>query len=625
VNQEDTMRARWLLIPLLLPLTLLPVEQVSQAAPVGADALNIGQYRALLIGVDDYDDSSIPDLQTPRADVMALAEVLRDQYGFDRVDTLVGSAATRGGILDALDALVANTREDDALIIYYAGHGTRKVELKQGYWLPVDAKKASTSNWISNADVRDRLQGMPARHVLLISDSCFAGSLIGTRDLGTSEVAGDLRVAQRLARDKSRWVLTSGGDEPVLDGHLGSEHSVFAHFLLKQLRDAEGPFINPGAFVDDLQRLVINNAEQSPQAAPLKGAGDEGGQLVMIPSGRSAAPQMPDDSAIRAAELRAQARVSWSKLATLRELGGTEAREYVSAFAERYAGSGAPEVGEAEAWLVAYVVPPEVVAEPEPVSSSPSVSAGTSSTGSSGYKMVSLPGGSFEMGCTAGQSDCDDDEKPVHRVTVSGFSMGATEVTQGLYRSVMGSNPSYYSSCGDDCPVETVTWYDAVKFANAMSRQEGLEECYSVSGESVSWPKGLSCTGYRLPTEAEWEYAARAGEDTLLAGGDNPDAVAWYESNSSSMTHAVGGKQANAWGLYDMSGNVWEWTWDWYQSSYQSGSSVDPVGPQSGSGRVYRGGGWRYTPRFVRVANRYRNAPSYRYNNVGLRLSRSIP
>ncbi len=614
------MRARWL--TLLLPLALLSPERAVYAAPAGAETLGITRYRALLIGVDDYADGTIRDLKTPHADVTALAEVLSKQYSFDEVSTLTGRSATRAGILKALNELRKRAGPNDAVLVYYAGHGTRDTSLEQGYWLPADAERGGHWTYISNADVRDMLRGMDARHVLLISDSCFAGSLFGTKDMGTATVASDLRAASRLARDKSRWVITSGGDEPVMDGHIGSEHSVFAYFLLKQLREAEGPYLNPGAFMDDLQKLVINNAPQKPEAAPLRDAGDEGGQMVLIPARR--APEVTACTASAAAAVRcAEAAKEWTStdVVRLRELQGAVARDFIAGFVTRYQGSGATEVDEARAWLNAYI---EVEPPPPPRRPSSGNLSGRV-IDAHGYRMISIPGGTFTMGCTPGAGECYDWEKPAHRVTISGFAMGATEVTQGLWNSVMGSNPSHFSSCGDACPVEKVSWLDSVAFANELSLKEGLEECYRISGETVTWPKGLACRGYRLPTESEWEYAARAGEDTLYAGSNDAGSVAWYSSNSGSKTHRVGGKSANGRGLYDMTGNVWEWTWDWYQKNYQSSSSVDPVGPQSGSVRVVRGGGWLYTSRFVRVASRSYSAPSNRRNYVGLRLSKSIP
>jgi formylglycine-generating enzyme required for sulfatase activity len=260
---------------------------------------------------------------------------------------------------------------------------------------------------------------------------------------------------------------------------------------------------------------------------------------------------------------------------------------------------------------------------PEETTASGGAVAGWSWTGPSGYTMKAVPAGSYEVGCTARQMGCEDDEKSAQTVMLSrGTLMGSTEVTQGLWQSVMGSNPSYFSSCGVQCPVEQVSWEDAAQFANALSTQDGLDACYTISGDSVSWPRGLSCTGYRLPTEAEWEVAARGGRDTLYAGGAEPGAVGWTSENSSNTTHPVGQKAANGYGLYDMTGNVWEWTWDWY-GAYSSGTQVDPQGAGSGSGRVYRGGGWYVSAAGARVAYRGRYGPANRSYYLGFRLARS--
>jgi formylglycine-generating enzyme len=240
------------------------------------------------------------------------------------------------------------------------------------------------------------------------------------------------------------------------------------------------------------------------------------------------------------------------------------------------------------------------------------------------YEVVLIPKGNFIMGCTdEHRNDCYDSERPTHKVTISNdFHMMKSEVTQGLYEKVMGSNPSYHSDCGSDCPVEKVSFYDAVVFANALSKMEGLQQCYSISGENVGWST-MNCSGWRLPTEAEWEYAARGGEKYKFAGSKTEDDVAWFRDNSSSQTHSVCSKKENGYGLCDMSGNVWEWCWDW-KGSYSFGTQPDPIGPPTGSFRILRGGSWSAAWGDLRVALRLYGKPSDLYYGTGFRLVRKV-
>jgi formylglycine-generating enzyme required for sulfatase activity len=246
--------------------------------------------------------------------------------------------------------------------------------------------------------------------------------------------------------------------------------------------------------------------------------------------------------------------------------------------------------------------------------------------------MILIEAQTFEMGCTAGMSGCYADESPAHDVTLTNdFYIGETEVTQAEYQAMMGTNPSGFSGCGSDCPVETVSWHMSAAFANAVSDSEALEQCYTCTGSGTSTDCSIavepySCGGYRLPTEAEWEAAARCGEDTLYAGSTVIGDVAWYNGHSGSTTHTVATKASNACGLYDMSGNVWEWTQDWYSSSYYSSSpGTDPVGATFGDGRGRRGGSWGNGPLSARVASRDWIDPANRYVNFGLRLLRTSP
>ncbi len=239
--------------------------------------------------------------------------------------------------------------------------------------------------------------------------------------------------------------------------------------------------------------------------------------------------------------------------------------------------------------------------------------------------MIYIPPGTFEMGCTPEmdvEEGCAADEYPVHEVTLTrGYDLGTTEVTQGLWEAVMGSNPSFFSACRVDCPVERVSWEDAIAFANARSALEGLSAAYDADGNV-----DLDADGYRLPTEAEWEYAARAGDGTAFAGSDDVDEVAWYDGNSDASTHPVATLAPNGLGLYDMSGNVWEWCGDWHDEAYYEVSpEIDPLGALSGTGRVDRGGSFFFSPQSARAAKRGGAPADFRSNDLGLRLARTAP
>jgi formylglycine-generating enzyme required for sulfatase activity len=252
-------------------------------------------------------------------------------------------------------------------------------------------------------------------------------------------------------------------------------------------------------------------------------------------------------------------------------------------------------------------------------------------THAGGGAMILVPAGSFDMGCTPGQSDCGSYESPVMPVTLThDYYMGETEVTQAAYEAVMGTNPSYFTDCGNDCPVEMVNWHMAAAYANALSSSAGLTECYTCSGSGDSVDCGVAmspyaCDGYRLPTEAEWEGAARCGEDLRYAGSNDIDAVGWTIENSDRTTHAVAGKDANACGLYDMSGNVWEWTQDWHSPDYYytADGRTDPEGASEGYAWIRRGGCEDYLTDGARVA--FRSNMYGSHSGTGFRLARTLP
>jgi formylglycine-generating enzyme required for sulfatase activity len=220
--------------------------------------------------------------------------------------------------------------------------------------------------------------------------------------------------------------------------------------------------------------------------------------------------------------------------------------------------------------------------------------------------MVDIPGGTFEMGCSPGDDDCLVIEKPVHTVTISAFKMGVYEITQAQWEMVMGKNPSFFQGC-PDCPVDEVSWDNIQEFLGIINE---------LSGET-----------YRLPTEAEWEYSARAGATTKHYCGDDTsclDDIAWYEENADSKTHPIGQKDPNDWGLYDMIGNLREYCQDFYEDGYYEESpDTDPQGPDSAFYRVMRGGGWQDTAQHSRVSYRSYNFPDTSYFLGGFRICMS--
>jgi len=695
-----------------LPLLLVPLAHAQDATwpdlarPPSVSAGDGSRDAALVIAIEDY--AFAQDIPGARANGLDWVQWLKQTRRVGMVKPLFNEQGTKEGILTAAEQMASRVQPGGRLWVVYIGHGSPSRTGDDGLLIGVDAQQTAESLETRGLPRQELLSAVEGRlpsdsEVVLLLDACFSGKT-SSGDLAPG--LAPLKAVGAVLGPRATVLTAARGDQyagPLSDGR----RPAFSYLVLGALRgwgdrDGDGSVSarEAVAYADDALVQTITGRAQTPTLEgpdlALGRSGEESGpDLTALAVGGATAPVTAtsagqvtttvgeglDFAALAAQAAAAQAaaadavRQQAEATAALEQerrrrldaaaasVRAAAARDYaqISSLVESPTEHGRPVL---EAWLKTYgaaTVSIDGFTESVELSEVALVKAalgrvsaarsqgGETTTGRSGYEMVSLPGGSFEMGSAESEEGRDSDETQ-HAVRISrGFSLGKTEVTQGLYRSVVGTNPSQteyegVSLVGDELPVQNVSWFDAVRFANALSKREGLEECYEISGETVTWPKGLACVGYRLPTEAEWEYAARAGLSGRYAGTDEERDVCRYGNVADSTAQAeftgwtvfscddghaglapVGSYQPNAWGLYDMTGNVREWTWDWYQSAYQSGSSVDPVGPQSGSARVDRGGCWGSSPRFARLAYRDRYSPAYANFYLGLRLSRTNP
>lgn len=266
---------------LLVSTALADSRGISVIGDLSHQSGKLGAYRALIIGINDYEDPGIPDLETAANDARAMATLLRERYGF-RVDLLLNRDATKEAMYRALRKLASTTANDDSVLIYYAGHGDLDRTYDDGWWIPSDAKGGNPITYLDNVQVQKSMRSMRARHVLLISDSCYSGTLFG-RARAMPQVIDD-KYYLNLYNEKSRWGMTSGNKTPVSD--RGTEgHSVFAYQLLKELRRNEKPYISTQELYTRIAPVVGNNSEQTPLCRPIRNTGGQGGEFVFVASG----------------------------------------------------------------------------------------------------------------------------------------------------------------------------------------------------------------------------------------------------------------------------------------------------------------------------------------------------
>lgn len=665
-------------------------------APGGATVA--GDQWLLVIGIDNY--LSWPPLRTAVNDARSLRDLLLERYHFDRehLIELYDADATRKNILSSFVRLAKTLKPEDSLLIYYAGHGHLDPITRAGSWVPVESGTDEPSAWVSNSDIKNYLSAnaIKARHILLISDSCFAGDFFRGQRGALPEVT-DAVIAKAWQLD-SRQAMTSGGVEPVSDAGFGN-HSVFAHFLLESLKGNDKPFLIPSELFPRVKSGVAQNAEQFPQFGALFGVGgQEGGEYVFFLRQQDRLANLSREESSRQHELdrlkgleaaaavakdkeQAEIRRREAELAALdaqiaemrRRLGTAsggsddtlqamltmvrqkeeqaqrleQLRREREEEERRRRGDIERLKGEQEsarrvaieADLKTYE---EIANSPYGKEMAPAAwqslvarypaaaqldrgdVAGFRATvlgirswreQTTGTELVFVKGGCFSMGDASGAGATD--ERPTHEVCVDDLYVGKYEVTQGEWQQVMGNNPSNFRR-GANYPVEQVSWNDVQNFLARLQR--------------------LSGKAYRLPSEAEWEFAARSGgRNETFAGTSDQRRLATfanvcdfscaYEWKAGDLqdraveTAPVGTYQPNGVGLYDMTGNVWEWCSDWYAADYyQRSERTNPPGAERGQGRVFRGGSWANEPAGCRAANRASYTPGKSGFDLGFRI-----
>jgi len=524
---------------------------------------------ALLVGINNYNRRKLEDrpLRFAERDVQELAVVLQEQKF--TVRTLTGPDATKVNIEEALTGLLKGPKKD-VVVVAFAGHGMQLPlkdelgnlvrdaqgrELSDAFFCPFDAVAGEGSTMISLTRLVERLDNEGGTNLFLV-DAC-RDDFDPHRGLGKRSLSGDELVG-RLPGNSAILFSCSKGQQALEHEQAGGGHGVFFHQVIEGLRGAAADAETGEVGWDDLVGYVRKRVNRLARELDPEGA------------------------------RRADERFS-GNLQTPQQITNLVATPI----------------------LARHVKPREL---------------DTITTGTAGITLKRISAGTFQMGSSDGTGN--EDEHPQHEVRITRpFYLGVTEVTQSQYEAVMGNNPSYFSATGGgkdkvagqstgQHPVEFVSWLDAVKFCNKLSELEGRKPFYEINGETVRVPD-WKAPGYRLPTEAEWEYAC---------GGDPADLNehAWSSDNSGRVTHSVGKKLANRFGLHDMHGNVCEWCWDAYDKDYYKQSPRDdPTGPDAAGAayRVIRGGGWYFDPRHCRSADRYRRTPVIRRIDLGFRLA----
>lgn len=587
-------------------------------------------YYALIIGNNSYKDEAISSLDEPINDARKLYNVLTNQYTFASQNVSLLTNATYVQMIDAFDNLSNKLTEDDNLLVFYAGHGWWDKDKNLGYWLPTDARKNSTAFWIRNSTISDYMSSIKSKHTLLIADACFSGSIFKTR-IAFDDAGREIKSLYKLP---SKTAMTSGNLKEVPD------KSKFLEYLVKRLKNNTEKYLPADQLFVSFRKAVMNNSTTEPQFGTIQDAGDEGGEFIFIKRTGTQQNQNnnkrvdPEEGGLvhgnvvyKYGTINIDTEIGGKLYIDGKYKGDLQANTTGNKLSKQLTGSHTYKIigiNETKTGTITVyknqTANIEIKSTKNPEGTFVLNADFTVPAAGMSIKMRGIQGGSFTMGSS--DSEARSNETP-HTVKVSNFAMMKYEVTIEEYmkfaNATNGNNPEwlesgstyniktgthdYYKKFVDDYskPIVGVSWNNAVAYAKWLSQKTGQ-----------TW---------RLPTEAEWEYAAKGGQNYKYAGSSNISKVGYYSENSGRNTHPVGQKSPNGYNLYDMTGNVWEWCSDWYAKDYYKNSPTNnPKGASNGSSRVLRGGGWLSYAKNCRLAFRDRWDAVSSSSRVGFRL-----
>jgi formylglycine-generating enzyme required for sulfatase activity len=614
--------------------------------------MNERRYAVLIASSRFPDYPGLEDLKFPENDVDRLDEVLKDPARGAFTDTVVLKNPLYLDAIIQIRQMLKKASVNDLSLIYYAGHGKQDLYGRLCLAMTNTRIDLLEDTSVPLERIKTMMTESPLKKKVLILDCCFSG-LAG--DAFRSGVDDQLNM---ISRGGGTYIMTATDKYESARERESEGHGVFTRHLIEGIRTGDADLNEDGWItMDELYNYVHDQVCQEGCQEPMKWNMNVKGEVVIARSGKSMGKKRYTQIRDRLLDLARQDILTDAMLSQaiavnamkVSDMSGDQLRyhELLSRFQDRDITGSEFIIEWHKLSELTHKGGHEKVRIPVPKTLKPPVqesggekkdeaSPQTRITNNFGMEFVYIQPGTFKMGSPSDEPGRFNHET-LHEVTLTrAFYMQTTPITQGQWQQLMGSNPSFFKACGSTCPVENVSWNDVQEFIKKLNDQEGREV-------------------YRLPTEAEWEYACRAGTTTALYSGpikiegerNAPalDPIAWYGGNSGveyeggydssgwkekqyshkrAGTHPVSQKQPNARGLYDMIGNVWEWCEDWY-GNYPDRPITDPTGPDKGSNRVLRGGSWNSYARHCRSANRDRSAPGVRLDLLGARLARSLP